>query len=312
MMIENEPGLALKEKLTSDCGMLIVDLDDTIKEPAKITWPDGVGRKVYPETVSAFKLLHENGIRIGIATEQSFSEIEPFIKEVAGLVGIGNPYALFNGIVVGEGGSVIRRQETGEQVVIASNQTQVERILILDWLSNNIRPISSDNEWGLLEGLDVDSSTLVALPSPGAQGIATLSLWEKGPRISENPDYIPRYAMVAQRVDDAMKSLGITTLRTYEAGNGTLRIVPNNIDKFQTLRVLSALGYYNPEETIYACDGPNDVKLAGFLKSKDGGVIAVANAVPELHGIANYSSQNVSGLGFAEAITIIFPNENVK
>lgn len=114
---------------------LMVDLDDTIKEPIKYLWNDGVTRKMVLETVGAFGALHLNGINIGVITEQSFSEIEPFLSDLTNLLLRTNDYrSLFNGLIVGEGGGVVRcsSHNSDEIRMLVSSETVAEKDKFLD------------------------------------------------------------------------------------------------------------------------------------------------------------------------------------
>jgi hydroxymethylpyrimidine pyrophosphatase-like HAD family hydrolase len=301
----------LSEILNHSDSCLLTDLDDTVKESQKYLWQDGKKRRVFPETVFALLAIRKSGTRLGIVTEQSFSEIQPFISDVSELAtGSKDPYTLFNGLIVGEGGSVVNSKEKG-QVILAPKRAIEDKEKIVGWLWKNV--ISSEIEgWSILRGTDPKEATYVQLPPKEDICVATAGLWEKGPHISEKPEYVVKYKMIEDAVQQGFRELQIESLTTYEAGNGTLRIVPKFINKAHSLELLSAFGMLDLGRTAYSCDGPNDVKLAEKIKSKKGGVIAVGNAVPKLHEIADYSTLLPSGKGFAEAISLIFPNEYLQ
>jgi hypothetical protein len=145
------------------------------------------------------------------------------------------------------------------------------------------------------------------LPAAGHQGVATISLWEQGPHISQDPSIKLKYSHIQARVDAAIEELGITSLKTYEAGNGTLRIVPAHVYKGHTMELLNAVGLLDPAHAVYTCDGPNDVALAQYLKKRGGAVVAVGNAVGELKTLSDITAQGHAGLGFAETIEQLFP-----
>ena len=186
-----------------------------------------------------------------------------------------------------------------------------DREKIVNWLWENVIP-SKIEGWSILNGTNPDQATYVQLPPKEDVCIATASLWEMGPHISEKPEYIDRYKFIEATIRQALTSLGIKSLTTFEAGNGTLRIVPKYVNKAHSLELLSAYGVLELTNTVYSCDGPNDIKLAEKLKTKGGGVIAVANAVPKLHEISDYSATLPAGKGFAEAIFQIFPLEYLE
>ena len=276
VLFQKKGVLGLRDILTKTNSMLITDLDDTVKEAKKHLWADGKERKLFPETVIAMLAIHNSGAKLGIATEQAFSQIEPFISDISQLViGSKDPYELFNGLIVGEGGSVVNSKERG-QVILAPKRAIEDREKIVNWLWENV------------------------IPS------------KMGPHISEKPEYIDRYKFIEATIRQALTSLGIKSLTTFEAGNGTLRIVPKYVNKAHSLELLSAYGVLELTNTVYSCDGPNDIKLAEKLKTKGGGVIAVANAVPKLHEISDYSATLPAGKGFAEAIFQIFPLEYLE
>ena len=292
-------------------GLCLVDLDDTVKEAEQHLWPDGKTRRVLPQTIAAFKALYREGISIGIVTEQSFTEIQPWIQDVANLVldnANSDPFIVFNGLIIGEGGSVIKKPGNEAPIVVAPKGAIEDREKLLGWFcdAKTIIP-SEEKNWGILQGIDPEEGTYVELATGDNQGMATISLWEKGPHISQDPSIEKKYNMVKARVDTAIEDLGITTLKTYEAGNGTLRVVPTSINKGHTMALLKAVGMFDPQQAVYFCDGPNDIALAEYLKKKGGKVITVGNAVDQLKSLSDYTATGHVGLGFAEAVEKMFP-----
>lgn len=291
--------------------MFLTDLDETVKESFKSVWPDGMQRRVLPETINAFRYIHQANIPLGIATEQAFTEIEPFLEDVTKLT-LGaihtDPYELFNGIIIGEGGSVVRRPakngRDAQLVVLAPEGALHDKEKILEWIKQNLLETNIEG-WQILNGVDPETGTYVSLPDVEDQPIATLSLWERGPYITDDQSYIGKYQKIEDRVKQGLAELGITTLKTYEAGNGTLRIVPRTASKAHTMELLAAYGAVDRKKIMYACDGPNDIALARQLKRNGGSVIAVANAVPEIHELADFSATLPAGKGFAEAVATI-------
>lgn len=314
-LIENKSRLyekkgitGLKEILAKKNSVLITDLDDTVKEAEKHLWLDNTERKILPQTVIAMLAIHNSGTKLGITTEQAFAQIEPFISDISKLAtGSPDPYKLFNGLIVGEGGSVVNSKERG-QVVLAPKRAIEDKEKIVSWLWKNTMP-SQIEGWSILKGSDPEQATYVQLPSKEDICVATASVWEKGPHISENPNYIDKYKAIETLVQNAIKDLKINSLTTFEAGNGTLRIVPKFVNKAHSLELLSAVGVIDLAGVVYSCDGPNDLSLAKMLKLKNGGVIAVANAIKGLHEISDHSATLPAGKGFAETISLIFPNE---
>ncbi|EKD64415.1 MAG: hypothetical protein ACD_50C00391G0004 [uncultured bacterium] len=293
--------------------ILMTDLDDTIIEPEKLLWTDGKYHRVFPETAAALMAVNRSGVSLGVVTEQSFTQLEPTLYDVAKIaLGEGaSIYDLYNGPVIGEGGGVGRRgsgRKQGELVVMTPPQAREDRKKILKWLKINITKGNPNDSWGHLSGVNPEIGTQVQLPD-AAQGIATITLWEKGPHVTKDPSYIVRYNNVQTRVNEALNEFGITSLETYEAGIGSLRIVPKGMNKARTVGLLAGIGAFDRNRMGFACDGPNDVKFARELRAKGGAVIAVGNAVPELHEIADYSAKEHSGRGFAEAISQIFPQQ---
>jgi len=303
----------LSKETSETPSILMVDLDDTTIEAEKFLWSDGKYHRVFPETMAALMAINRSGVNLGVVTEQSFTQLEPMLTDVAQIAFGDNasPYDLFNGPVIGEGGGVGRRgngKRQGELVIMSPPQARKDRGKMLEWLGANILRKNLSDAWGILSGVDPEIGTLVQLPDK-AQGIATITLWEKGPNIVRDPTYVNRYNMVLAKVEQALKELGISSLETYETGVGSLRIVPRGMNKARTLGLLAGVGSFNRHNMVFAGDGLNDVRLARELKVNGGGVIAVGNAVPELSQIADYSAKNSSGLGFAEAISQIFPQQ---
>ena len=298
----------LREVLDKNDSMWITDLDDTIKESGEVTWQDGISRRVHPEAVIGVLALNKAGIRLGIATEQTFSEVGPFVTDIARLaVGSDKPLDVFNGLIIGEGGSVVYGKN-GEQVVLAPKRAIEDKEKLHQWLLQNLVPTDLAG-WFVLNGTTIQESTYVQLPPVEDIFAATISLWERGPSISVRPEFISKYKKIEDAVRGAMLALNISSLTTYEAGNGTLRIVPKFVNKAHSFELLSAIGALDLSSVVYSCDGPNDLKLAQKIVSMGGGVVAVANAAPELHNVATYSTTKTSGLGFAEAVSLVFPNE---
>lgn len=318
-ILRNKRGLeAFHSKLVSsiegeDKGVIGVDLDDTTKENHSVEWLDGNKYKVYPETVAAFMALYEAKILVTPITEQSLSEISGWKKTVEKLA---DNNSIFTGIIA-EGGCVAMRgvgPRTGEISTITPQEQVNHSRAVLSWLRNNLTPADdpelSKNGWNILRGTNPAESTYVMLPDDDEQGLASATLWKKGPRVSEDPGYIPRYALIDSRIQQAMEQeLGIYDLVAREVGNGTTRILPKNIDKAKTMMLLASKKAFDPTRMGYFCDGPNDVSFAEQLKEKGGFVITVENGVPRLKEISDYTATQKAGKGFAEAIEKLFPNE---
>ncbi|MDP3917839.1 MAG: HAD hydrolase family protein [Candidatus Woesebacteria bacterium] len=310
--VSEQKGItALREILSKTDSVWITDLDDTIKESRRVLWADGKERKLHPETTIALLAINKAGIKLGIATEQTFAEILPFITDLSELtLNSKNPYALFNGLIVGEGGSVLKSAQK-DLVVIAPKRVLEDKKKIDNGIKQILIPSKVEGRF-YLKGTNPEEGTLVRPPPDENAYQASSSIWEDGPHQSEDPSYVKRYGKNQQVVEGLIAELGIESLRAFEAGNGTLRITGKFINKRHTLSLLAVYGYLDLSKTIYSCDGPNDLGLADKIKSKGGGVVAVSNAIAQLHGLSDYSATKVAGLGFAEAVSLIFPNEYIQ
>lgn len=279
---------------------VLFDLDDTIKEKEAVTWGDGRMRRIYPETVAALSTLRDAGLQLGIATEQAVSEIVPFLTDIAELVGGTSWHSVFNGVIVAEGGGVVIQRTPEGPVARSIHMTPYTegRVKLMEWLKDHL----SLDEWKTLPNVDKELGTVVQMPPKIEQGEVTISIFERGEHIGINPEYISRYEVNRQRILLAMEELKISNLDVFEAGNGTIRIVPEGRSKASIVGKLSIVRGISLKDTVYFCDGPNDVTLAKLIKSKGGGVVAVGNAVKELHAIADYSAQGRAGLGVSETV----------
>lgn len=312
VQLEN-PGIAhLRSILLPDESnrrrTALFDLDDTLKELRRTTWIDGVSRRVIPETVNALSTAHTAGVCLGLVTEQSFSEIEPFLTDIARLMGK-EQYELFNGVIVGEGGTVVLKRLSGGTPYpcpVFTKQYSESRERLLTWLRGNLSQEADSEGWRALTGVNPENGTTMQLAPDDEQGEVTVTVWEKGPHIGIDPVFDKRYEENRKRIRLALKEQGIMGWNVFEAGNGTIRIVPEGRDKAHMLRMLSIIDGISLKDTVYFCDGPNDIALAEFIKSKGGGVVAVGNAVGRIHQLADYSAIQYSGLGVAEAIREIF------
>lgn len=289
----------LRNIFSSPGSLLLVDLDDTVKESRVTEWEDGVARRFLPQTLQAFNAISESGVKIGVATEQSASEMLPFLAQIANLSKKANEN-LFNGFLVYEGGAIIQTPEGTERNLVSSKSRQ-DLALVKNILRHSIgREIPDNNGWTMLSGVSIEVP--VKLPEGDRQGKSTLSLWEKGPHVGTNPEYNEKYEKINEYIQDILRVIGAKYLRAFEAGNGTIRIVPKNVSKHHALGLLHAFGAIDLSKTVFACDGPNDIALAKKVKSRGGGVIAVGNAVPEIKVEADYVATAVAGAGFSEAI----------
>ncbi len=286
--------------------LVLTDLDGTLLEPAPMPWPDGISRRVRPEAVAALRSLRRDDVRVGVVTERPWSAYHPWLAEITALVlGPGvDPYTLFNGPVIGEGGATVRRCATGKRpgtiVRLGSRRADAARQAALDWLTGAI--VDDGDGWGRLAELDRRASARVALPPPGEQGDVAIFLYEEGPNVADDPAAAQHYGAVAAWVAAALRERGVGGLALLEAGNGTLRIAPRGIGKERTVRLLARFGALDPTRTIFVGDGANDVALAAWLHEAGGASVAVANAVPALRTAATCAMDRPGGLGFADAV----------
>ncbi len=295
----------------SGLGMWLTDLDGTIKESKKFLWEDGVERKILPETVAALRVLHAVGIKIGIVTGQAFDELTPWITEVAGLVlntQNANPFEVFNGYIVGEEGGVVKTSMGNKERVVVPKGSLGDRNNILSWLQSSITQTDEDG-WGVLDGIDPHEGTRVRLWNNGESNKAMVDLWERGPDVTKDPSYLRRYKRVKDHIDAKIDELGIASLKTYEAGGGSVCIVPRIMSKGHTVELLTGIGALDPNHIVFSCDGFNDVSLAEYLAKHGGAVLAVGNAIEKIQHVSDYTAKSEAGLGFAEAIAAIFPQE---
>lgn len=283
---------------------VLFDLDDTIKEKEAVSWGDGRMRRIYPETVTALSTFRDAGIQLGIATEQAVSEVIPFLSEISSFLTDEDWATVFNGPIIAEGGSIILERTPEGNV---SRKLNIEAYLkprddMKGWLDENL----PGREWSVLPGVDSELGTLVMMPPTDEQGEVSISIFEQGEHTGVDPSYIKRYSVNRERIISALEELKINNLDVFEAGNGTIRIVPEKRSKANTMRLLNIAGGISLKDTVFFCDGPNDITLAQLIKSKGGGVVAVGNAVGELHEIADYSAILPAGRGVAQAVHHIF------
>lgn len=305
--------LSTQEKNSSPATFMM-DLDYTAIEGEKLKWSDGKSRRVKPETVAAFMALRESGVRLGIVTEQGFGQMEPTLNDIAALASDHRltAYEFFEGPVIGEG--IVVRHGTGKKrgqfTILSTPQAERDRQMLLQWLKENIIP-AKDDEWegGVLTGTDPNQSTLVKLPPPPFEKIGTISVFEKGPHVMDNSEYAGRYQIIQKRIDQAINDLGISTLQTYEGGNGDCRIAPKGSDKATTLMRIAGIGAIDPSRMVMVGDGYPDYRIGLWLRTKGGAMLAVENAIPELHNIADYSAKGKVGLGIADFVSRIFPKK---
>lgn len=289
----------LKNIFSSQDSLLLVDLDDTVKESRSTKWEDGVERRFLPQTLQAFNAISERGTKIGVATEQSASEMLPFLAQIRALTKKPDEN-LFNGFLVYEGGAVVQTPDGTERNLVSAKSRQ-DLALVENILQHRIgREIPDHDGWTMLSGVSIEIP--VKLPEGNRQGKSTLSLWEKGPHIGASPEYYEKYEKINEYVQEVLHIIGAKYLRSFEAGNGTIRIVPKNVSKHHSIGLLHAFKAIDLSRTVFACDGPNDIALARKIKSRGGGIIAVGNAIPEIKAEADYVATADAGAGFSEAI----------
>lgn len=281
-------------------GIIITDIDDTIKENHYVDWSDK-RRKIYPSAIVGLYTLMEKNIEVIPVTEQSVNEFRPFANDLNNLV----KATLFQGFI-GEGGCVAKID--GRTMIIPTREEIESLRKIKNWLSEKIVPLGDDG-WGRLPGINL-KTPLIKLPEENEQGEFSVSLWKKGPHVGADSKYIELYKMIDDFIqsfidnDPLMKGVTIS-----EAGNGTARIRPTGVDKSYTMKLLSRKGIIKFPDLIYFCDGPNDLALAKEIKSNNGFVVAVSNAIDELKEIADYVTKLPCSKGFAEVVQLMFPDK---
>lgn len=303
--------ILFNEGVRGVAGTLLFDLDDTLKgkRDELHTFPDGGMERVSPHAVSYLHQARGHGLNIGIATEQTVSEMAPFLRVLSQGSRVGHTdlaiSELLNGPVVGEGGAVIGFDKNSMRV-IAPKASIAERTQLFAWLERykQLTPSAEVDGWFKLAHVDPQQGTLVRIPDLGYY--ATGSIHEKGPRISEDESFIIRYGQVKRRIDQILKRKGWSHITTQEAGNGTLRVRSPYVTKHHTLGLMHAYGITDLGRAVYFCDGPNDIDLAKKIRSKGGAVVAVANAVPELKTEATIVSDQKVGNGVATVLSQVF------
>jgi hydroxymethylpyrimidine pyrophosphatase-like HAD family hydrolase len=242
-------------------------------------------------------------VRIGVVTERPARSCASWLVALSHAAGCDD---LFDGVVIAEGGGVVRHPAAEGHphrwIRCTSRRAMVALEHAADYLRNAIIPLPNTDGWGLLEGLDPAIGTLVRRPDGEEVCEVSLCLYERGPCVADDPGFATRYAAVAACVDALLRRAGITDLVLTETGNGTLRVGPRNIHKGRLFGLLVGLGVLDPARTVFVGDGLNDLPLALRLQSAGGAVVAVANVVPELQRLADWISPAPASLGVARMV----------
>jgi hydroxymethylpyrimidine pyrophosphatase-like HAD family hydrolase len=283
-------------------SLLLCDLDGTLIEPESVASSDGMIRSIRDGAL-ALRGLRERGVRIGVVTERPARSCASWLVALSHAAGYDD---LFDGVVIAEGGGVVRHPAAEGHphrwIQCTSQRAMVALEHAADYLKDAIVPLPNTDGWGLLDGLDPTIGTLVRWPDGEEVCEVSLCLYERGPCLADDPAFATQYAAVAARVDALLRRAGITDLALTEAGNGTLRVGLRNIHKGRLFGLLAGLGLLDPVRTVFIGDGLNDLPLALRLQSAGGSVVAVANAVPELQRLANWISPARADLGVAQMV----------
>lgn len=283
-------------------SLLLCDLDGTLIEPQPIARSEEITRSIHLAAL-ALRNLRERGVRIGVVTERPARSCASWLATLSHAAGSDD---LFDGVIIAEGGGVVRHPvaegHPHRWIACTSRKAMDALKRAADYLRNAIIPLPNTDGWGLLDGLDPTIGTLVRWPAGEEVCEVSLCLYERGPCVADDPEFATRYAAVAARVDSLLRCAGITDLALTETGNGTLRVGPRNIHKGRTFGLLAGLGVLDPARTVFVGDGLNDLPLALQLQSAGGAVVAVANAVLELKRLADWISPAPASLGVAQMV----------
>lgn len=292
--------LFLKEKIFSQGCHVFFDVDGTIKGAYAPEAPAGFDPKL-PHLLA--ELNEIPGLSVGVCTSQSPKEVYSYLLRMDSVI----DGQLMRGLSILEDGHILvdggRHMLTGctEMISpeakgqIATLKAELKKL----WVPAQESYLAKDG-WGFFEGV----TTPVALPEGKYQGAVTMSVWEKGPDIHD-PNYRGEYEPVALFVFQLGQGFGANLLEFREAGNGTLRIVQKGLSKEYALATLAAEGVVDLKKTVYVGDGLNDVAPAQLIAEAGGGVIAVANAVPQLKQKAVYVCKKPISHGVVEALNLI-------
>ena len=288
----------LKEIIFSGGCHVFFDIDGTLKGLYTTDAPAGFDPKL-PGLLE--KLNKIAGISVGACTSQSAKELYAYLLKMDSVI----DGKLMNGISILEDGHIL--VPAGSHLLTEAQEliSPFAKLQILElkttlegyWKSSS-EPILSVDGWGFFPSVE----TPVAIPTGKYQGAVTLSIWEKGVDVHD-PSYNGEYEPVFNFVDKTIAKLGASLIQPSEAGNGTLRILEKGRSKETGLVKLAKEGLIDLKKTIYVGDGLNDVAPATLVAKAGGGVIAVANAIPDLKKVATHTCGKSASHGVVEILT---------
>lgn len=283
----------LKEKVYSgSCGVFF-DVDGTMKGPKTVTEPTGFDPQL-PSTLQALEGI--SGVELGICTSQSYAELTEYLS----LINTQNEHSInWNHMILEDGHVYMDSYNNTHDFISPEAKKQI--LMLHAMLSNQIVYESdqyvSEYGWGLFPGIE----TPVKFPVGKYQGQYSLSIWEQGPSVTDR-EYRGQFEPVEAYINQQIHELHFDELEAIEVGNGTLRVLQKGISKASALGRLMSLGYINLAQSIFICDGTNDISAAKKIIEAGGAVIAVANAVPELKNIATVVSEKPQSKGVVEVL----------
>lgn len=292
--------LFLREKLSIPGCHVFFDIDGTIKGAYTSDAPAGFDPNL-PHLLE--KLNKVSGVSVGACTSQSPKEVHSYLLKMDSVIDgqlMGGLSILEDGHILVMGG--MHMLTDYKELVSPEAKAQITALKVAlreIWLQAKEPDLEKDG-WGFFPNV----LTPVSLPEGKYQGAVTMSVWEKGPDIHD-PSYHNEYEQVASFVSQLGQELGTDLIEFKEAGNGTLRIVEKGRSKESALASLATDGIIDFKNTIYIGDGLNDVAPATLVANAGGGVIAVANAIPDLKKKATYICKKVASHGVVEALSLI-------
>lgn len=292
--------LFLKEKIFSPGCHVFFDIDGTIKGSYTPEAPSGFDPKLPNLLVT---LNNIPSISIGACTSQSPKELHSFLLRMGSII----DGQLMNGLSVLEDGHILIKGGSNMlidyiELISPEARTQIAALKVeLEkyWTPAQETQLAKDG-WGFFPGV----STPVVIPTGKYQGVVTLSIFESGPDVHD-PSYKGQYGPVKELVRRVAEGLGLDMLDFKEAGNGTLRVLERGKSKEWALAELARTGVIDLSRTVYFGDGLNDVDPASLVSKSGGGVVAVANAIPELKSKATYICKNKESHGITEFLSLI-------
>ncbi len=275
----NSPGKQEAEKQNYE--IIVLDLDGTLTNRDKI---------ITPKTKKCLMEIQERGKKIVLASGRPTPGVMPLARELE-LEKYGSYILSFNGgqITDCKTGEIIFSRllpvEANQKIIRLAKEEQVD-ILTYDETGTKILTNRIDNPYAKLEsginGMKMtqvdDMESVVTYPVP-----KFLML--------EDGDYL---AMVEPRVKAAMGK----NFSVYRSDPYFLEILPNGIDKAQSLeRLLSHIGL--KREQMIACgDGYNDLTMIKYA----GLGVAMENAVLPVRKAADFITYSNNDDGIAHVV----------